>query len=133
MTPHAETVHALTVLTQHYANCQAALEAVAPQLMASDTLATAVVELTQILSTIDQHQQAYTHILQLWQSNGFVASPECRQAKQHAQAALESLLRSVQRIEEEAAASRARILPQLNSAARDQQARAAYRHASTYH
>lgn len=132
MTQHDELVDALKVLTKHYATCQQALEEVAPSLVSAHGRADACVALTQILSSIDVHQQTYAGIMRTWQSAGFVASSECRQWKNTAQAALESLLHTVQRIEQETAASRSQLMPALNLAVRDQQARAAYQRAHSH-
>ncbi len=132
MTQHAEIVAALKILAQHYTKCEEDLNRLAPRLVQSDVRGEACVELTQVLNSIDVHQQTYANVLRKWQSAGFVPSSECRQWKHQAQTALESLLRVVQTMEHNAAESKSQIAPLMNLAARDHQARAAYQRASAH-
>ena len=114
-----------SLLSQYQATARK-LEAMVSQLDSARSASRVNEELRVILMAVEQQQGNYEQAIRLWNTEGYVRSARCVQLKEEVQQTLESLIGQIRNFEANAQQQKSRLLPQLNSAALDQQACAAY-------
>ncbi len=116
----------LVQLKTHYQITARQIDDLSLRLDGQQSAGTVNDELRLIMNRVETHQAKYVEASELWNSAGFQKSAGCIQLKAEVQDVLASLLNKIEAIESKTNAKKTRLLPQLNTAARKQQASAAY-------
>lgn len=104
----------------------AALESLRSRLQAGEALPDACSDLQTLLRDVDRADESVRQLRADWNSSGRVAGAALQAAFQEQREVLESLMSRIGEIHADAAALKERLAPQLDTAARGSQMRAAY-------
>ena len=88
--------------------------------------------LKQVFELLASNDTTYRTVLAEWNRPECVPSEESKQLRTQVEQLLGELVQRISLLEKQAAEGRARLLPQLNDAARDQQANSAYQRGSAF-
>ena len=88
--------------------------------------------LKKVFELLESNEANYRTVLAEWNRPECVPSKESRRLRAQVEQLLAELIQRISLLEKQAAESRERLLPQLDDAARDQQANAAYQRGSAF-
>ena len=88
--------------------------------------------LKEVFELLESNEANYRTVLAEWNRPECVPSKESRRLRAQVEQLLAELIQRISLLEKQAAESRERLLPQLDDAARDQQANAAYQRGSAF-